>query len=1142
MKRKTYILLSLILTALVGASALWNFSAQTASAQKSDEVENLGVIVVGNEYNARDEFALTQGGANGVWNYGYSTSDADNTLNLFTVGPDTDTIALCSGLFERWRINNPETIPQIARYNQAATCANIPSNALFIHPGKSNQRAVLRFNAPTGGTFQITGTFQKQALNATSDLKIIKNAATAGETVLYTGVIGAVYQQTFNFTVTIAAGDKIDFSVGDDGNNDWTGDGSSIAVTIGQPVAACSVAPANLQVNIPAENSPSDVQGVNTNASLVGDAAYNNMGKVGRAFEFDGNGDYVRVEDNAAQRPATAVTVEGWFKFDSASGIVSLISKPIRGSALNSYTLYLDGGQLRGLVGNASQFTRALSSFSPQTGVWHHLAFTYDFSGGISTLRLYANGTDVTSGQDGTANLPLFYDANPFPLLIGGEYENNAPGFFLAGKADEVSVYGRALTQTEIFDSVQQGSFGKCPPAACVQSPNNLVSWFAGEQNALDSRSNNHGTLQGGATFASGKVGQAFNFDGVDDYVQTPLQMTPQTTIEAWVNPSILTGGHMDGTLPGITRRSIAGTADFGVDLAIGLYGGKLGAIYKPPTGISALLQSNIVVQTGTWYHVAVTIDGTTARLYVNGNLEASGATATNYTPHTDFRIGRVSCCAADMFGGLVDEVGVYNRALTATEISSIYNANSSGKCKPTGLNPAVNLVGFWTGDGDTRDFAGEDQNGTNNGATFAVGKVGQSFNFNGSSNVEVTNAAQLNPSQLTIETWVYKTVGGDADLVGKDGEISQRQYWLGAASNARFRPHLSTTNNGLVFFDGATAYNLNEWYHVAMTYDGANLRLYVNGVLDGSTAATGSIISTTQPLRIGGGAPSGQLQNYLNGRLDEVSLYDRALSPNEIAAIYNAGTAGKLKSATVNFIPPTVSKNAKRGSLTNNLLLQPATVQLSDATVSFANLTGSGTVSENGIDLGFLPKLPSSVIFTGLAYDISTTASYQNGSPDDVQVCFNVPALASFTFANLRILHLENGTWVNRTAAGNTSPVLCTDNLTSLSPFVIVESLAPTAASVSVSGRVADASGAGLAGVSVSLNDSQGRSVSTRTNNFGRYSFTGVAAGEIYVVGVASKRYTFGVASQAINVQDAVENVDFTADSGARRFDETKP
>jgi len=302
------------------------------------------------------------------------------------------------------------------------------------------------------------------------------------------------------------------------------------------------------------------------------------------------------------------------------------------------------------------------------------------------------------------------------------------------------------------------------------------------------------------------------------------------------------------------------------------------------------------------------------------------------------------------------------------------------------------------------------------------------------------------------------------------------------------------------------------------------------------SGASSLSIGYDTHPVLIGADYGNEVIFDSWRGLIDEVSFYDRALTPSEISAVYNAGVAGKVKAKTVNVLPPSVtrSKGAKSSFLAPSLLV-PATVQLSDATVTFANLTSSGTVSENGIDLGFLPKLPSNVTFTGLAYDISTTASYQQGTTDDVQVCFNVPSLAALNFASLRILHLENFVWVNRTAAGNTNPNLCTDNLTSLSGgFVIVQALAPTAANVSIAGLVADSSARGIGGVSVTLTDSQGRSVYARTNNFGRYSFSNIGAGNVYVVSVASKRYSFPVSAQAVNVQESVENIDFTASEEA--------
>lgn len=1353
--------MSLILSAVLGSMIIWNFSANTVSAQKSEEIsESLGTSPT--EYNPRDEFALTQGGANGLWNYGYSTSDADNTLNLFNAATDADSVPIgCGSPFERWRINNPETIPQIARHNPAVTCANIPSNALFIHPGKNNQRAVLRFNAPASGTFQITGTFQKQAPSATSDLKIIKNAALPGETVLYTGVIGAVYHQTFNFTVTIAAGDKIDFSVGDDGNDTWQNDGSSIAVTIGQPPTACLTAPANLQVNVPAENSPTDVQSVNTNASLVGDAAYTNMGKVGRAFEFDGSGDYVRLEDNAAQRPATAVTAEGWFKFDSVSGVVSLISKPIRNSSLNSYTLYLESGQLRGLISNGPQFTRALSNFSPQTGVWHHLAFTYDFSGGVSTLKLYANGVEVTTGTDGTANILPFYDANAYPLLIGGEFENNASGFTLDGQADEVSVYGRALAQTEIFDIVQAGSFGKCAAGSacvsapgglvswykgennaldsnsrnpgtlqngaafasgkvgqafsldgsndyvstadsadwdfgtndfaiegwfnspnptdvrriisagsqadgannlwafgygdipvwgggqrlnfavfngggysdfssnpvtfnpntwhhaavvrsgtsltfyldgtaigtvaigagfavnggstgaiigarynnnpstifefangrldeisvynralsaaeissvynaagngkclnyvCVQTPNDLVSWFAGEGNALDAKSNNHGTLQNGTTFGVGQVGRAFNFDGADDKVAVPnspsLDITGnQLTIEAWINPTAVNGDRQIVSLANSTLQPAG--RKYGLFVQNGSLGFEVNATggYGNPPVFGAITPN-------VWTHVAGVYNGSQMIWYINGSAAASFSLSGNIVSNNgEFAIGQFAVAGASSFQGAIDEVGIYNRALSQAELQSIVNAGQPGKCKPVGLNPAANQIAWFSGDGDARDFLGINPNGILRGnANFRVGKVGQSFNLDGSGDyVEIADDADHRPANdVTVEGWFNVRSLSDSHFVSKPLVGSNSNSYVVWYDGGAMRAGHGDQSGNFETLSTTFSPNLNTWYHFAYTIDDANNvhRFYINGAQIASAASTLPLFydANPHPLLIGAEyGPPGTPYSFVDGRMDEISLYSRALSSNEIAAIYKAGAAGKLKSAptNVNFAKTDAS-------------FAPTIVQLSDASVNFAQVTTAGITSQHNLDLGLLPKLPSGAIFTGLAYDISTTAVYQNGSADDVQVCFNAPALQTFNFADLRILHLENGVWFDRTANGNVSPNICTNDLTSLSPFVIVQ-VAPTSANTSVAGRVTDVFGSGLRNVSVALTNSQGATVYAKTNNFGRYSFNEVAAGQLYTVGVLSKRYTFGVSSQVVSVQEAVENVDFTANENS--------
>ena len=86
------------------------------------------------------------------------------------------------------------------------------------------------------------------------------------------------------------------------------------------------------------------------------------------------------------------------------------------------------------------------------------------------------------------------------------------------------------------------------PVPVCVTPPPNMVAWFPGEGNADDIQSGNNGALRNGATFASGMVGQGFSLDGADDYVEIPdsasLKITGAITIDAWVEPDVVTGNY----------------------------------------------------------------------------------------------------------------------------------------------------------------------------------------------------------------------------------------------------------------------------------------------------------------------------------------------------------------------------------------------------------------------------------------------------------------------------------------------------------------------------------------------------------------------------------------------------------------------
>jgi len=141
----------------------------------------------------------------------------------------------------------------------------------------------------------------------------------------------------------------------------------------------------------------------------------------------------------------------------------------------------------------------------------------------------------------------------------------------------------------------------------------------------------------------------------------------------------------------------------------------------------------------------------------------------------------------------------------------------------------------------------------------------------------------------LTMSAWVYRNVNQPGDrlvLSRQQGLSTSDQYFLGFHDNA-YLAGVQTTSGYSVLIVGAAS--SAQWIHLAATYDGATLRLYVNGSLIASRAATGNIVSDpSRPLILGAGQNDGSsaVQEAVSGRIDDVRLYTRALSATEIQAL----------------------------------------------------------------------------------------------------------------------------------------------------------------------------------------------------------------------------------------------------------------
>jgi len=209
----------------------------------------------------------------------------------------------------------------------------------------------------------------------------------------------------------------------------------------------------------------------------------------------------------------------------------------------------------------------------------------------------------------------------------------------------------------------------------CVPPPATLVGWWPGDGSTNDLASTNHGILRGGVTYAPGKVGLAFALNGTDAWVDLGRRSPGiKWSLEAWVNLSAIQSG----------RRVIMGCHADCRDWSILVNDRELG-INIGRSGCVAVIGSGVMAQTGVWYHVVGTCDGTNAAIYVNGLLRNSGPVDLNYVGSSSgFRIGSSVCCG-EFLAGLVDEPSLYNQALSPAEVFALYDAFRSGKCRPAG-------------------------------------------------------------------------------------------------------------------------------------------------------------------------------------------------------------------------------------------------------------------------------------------------------------------------------------------------------------------------------------------------------------------------------------------------------------------------
>ncbi|MCX6789012.1 MAG: LamG domain-containing protein, partial [Candidatus Gribaldobacteria bacterium] len=433
-------------------------------------------------------------------------------------------------------------------------------------------------------------------------------------------------------------------------------------------------------------------------------------------------------------------------------------------------------------------------------------------------------------------------------------------------------------------------------PASCVNS--GLVGYWAmdemGSTTVKDLSGNNNNGLLGGGTaaarptwaqgvqpFSGGRPGGgALKFDGVDDWVSinSDLLGVGDITVCAWIKPTVI----------GSTNRRIVDNikTEFYVDTA-----GTLGFISDG--GGTDTYSATGIIEINKWHYVCVSRNSIalTANFYLNGVLRNGADVSLRGVSGSTYTIIGNNLVNHRQFNGSIDGVRIYNRALSEAEIRYQYNegkpiawwkmdegANSSTTCNATTSN-----VYDYSGNGNTGALSLGGSPATS--TAWTDGKFGCALQFDGTDDqVSVTSTNFNITGTITIGTWIYWT----------SGRANERFIMKGAVNSSGWSLYSSATNQASFVINNSysapVTITLNRWTYLVGVYNKSDVRIYKDGVLQGTpTVYSSDIVNIDNLVRIGYDTTGA---HHFSGSLDDVRIYNYARTPDQIRQDYTAGSA----------------------------------------------------------------------------------------------------------------------------------------------------------------------------------------------------------------------------------------------------------
>jgi hypothetical protein len=555
-------------------------------------------------------------------------------------------------------------------------------------------------------------------------------------------------------------------------------------------------------------------------------------GRYGQALSFDGN-DVVTLGDLDLTGPFTVMV---WMQTRSLheSGCGALVMKP------RAYGFEICQERLYASVGTGSTWTErhgeALTS--ADLNVWKHLALTHDGR----FLRYYIDGTFYTWAE-------TTYGTSDNVLLFGGG--DTSSGFW-NGLIDEVRIYNRALSETEIQTDMNT-------PVGTVSPGQPPVLANPGSQ------MNAEGTVVSLPLSASDPDG--------DQIVYSAAGLPPGLTVNA---ASGVIAGTLSFTSAGTYAASATATAAGQSDTKSFVW--TVTDTNLAPS-VSAGADQTITLPGSASLTGTVSDDGLPAGTLTRNWTRASGPGTVTFSAPTS----ATTTASFSTAGSYVLRLTAFDGALSASDdVTVIVNAapvSGSGLVAHYRLDDAAGTI--------AKDATGVYPGTLVNGPRWVTGRYAGATRFDGVNDYISLPHVNAAGAGLTIAMWVHTSSFAPTSqrfLAKATGMSAQENDWMLGLEGRRLRFRLKT--NGVTTTLTARDLNLprNTWYHAAATYDGSRMRVYVNGMEVASQAKTGAVaMNANVPLNLGR-SPDGS--HYMEGRLDDVRIYNRALTAQEIGLV----------------------------------------------------------------------------------------------------------------------------------------------------------------------------------------------------------------------------------------------------------------